>query len=57
MLQSIFAKFNTKRPWSIYYICVQFDDDSLNFKKVRAATEIFQKIQNPIKFQIGHQFA
>ena len=41
----------------MYYICVHFQDDSSNFTKVRATTDIFPKIQNPIKFQIGHQFA
>ena len=42
-LQSILAKFNTKGPRSIYYICVQCKDDSSNFTKVRAATDVFNK--------------
>ena len=55
-LQSILAKFNTKGPLLMYYICVQFQDDCWNFTKVRATTDIFQKIRNPIKSQIGRQF-
>ena len=43
-LRSILAKFNTKGPWSIYYICIQFQNNS-NFIKVRATTDIFQIFQ------------
>ena len=56
-LQSILVKFNTKGPLSMFNICVHFYDDSSNFTKVRATTDIFRKIKNPIKFLIGHEFA
>ena len=36
---------------------MHFEDDSCNFMKFRATTDRIQKIQNPIKSQIGHQFA
>ena len=43
---SVMAKLGTL---SIYYICVEFQDVSSNFGKVRATINSFQKIQNPIK--------
>ena len=55
--QSTLTKFKTKGPWLIFYICLQFKDGRLNFTKIRATADNFQKIQNPIKFQIGHKFA
>ena len=41
----------------MYYIYGHFWADNSNFMKVRATTDIVQKIQNPIKSQIGRQFA
>ena len=38
-------------------IHVQFEEDSSKFTKIRATIEIFQKIENPIKSQIGDQFS
>ena len=39
--QSTLEQLNTKCPSSIYYFCVQFYDNSSNFTKVRANTDIF----------------
>ena len=38
-------------------IRVQFEEDSSKFTKIRVTTEIFQKTENPIKYEIGDQFS
>ena len=40
MVPSILAKLNIRSSLSIYYIRVQFQNDSLNFAKFRANTDI-----------------
>ena len=41
--------------WSVYYICVQFYEDTSNFTKVTESIDIFRKIRKRRKSQIGHQ--
>ena len=43
-------------PWSIYYIWVQSRMSAQILRKLELP-DIFKQIQNPIKFQIEHQFA
>ena len=54
-LQSIMAKFNIKLPRSIYiiFVCI-FRTIAQTLQKF---TDNLKKIQNPIIFQIGYQFA